>query len=196
MKLTTEMITQVIIFIIIFIIAIVFNACKGKDKKNVDEVIVQNSEVNPYFDLRNQAIKITSEQLKIKLDNDNDIYGIVMDWNMDDAIITVVAFKTGDASIYLSTGQVFIGGYAHEEVINAAKQFVIDGKKYISKAVKIEKTEPVKGNKIDFYFLTNSGKFYIEDDFVNIENNTSEYLKLFESGNKVITEYRLISDKK
>ncbi len=57
-------------------------------------------------------------QLQLQLENDNDIYGLVMDWNMGDAIVTVISFKTGDASVYLTTGQAFIGGYAHETVIS------------------------------------------------------------------------------
>jgi hypothetical protein len=139
---------------------------------------------------------VTPDQLQLQLDNDNDIYGIVMDWNMGDAIVTVVSFKTGDASVYLSTGQAFIGGYAHETVINAAKQFVIAGEKYFSKSTKTQNTEPTNEKKVDFYFLTKSGRYYIEDDFIKIENNTSDLLGLFEAGNQVITEYRLITDKK
>ena len=41
-----------------------------------------------------------------------------------------------------------------------------------------------------------SGKYYIEDDFEKIENKTSDLYGLFESANQVITEYRLITDKK
>jgi len=195
------MTTGLLIGLLILITSIVFYACKGrlqsndkeKQEDNVKETKVKD---NPYNGLRNQAINVTPDQLQIKLDNDKDIYGLVMDWNMGDAIVTVVSFKTGDASVYLSTGQAFIGGYAHETVINAAKRFVIDGEKYLSKATKTEKTEPTNETKVDFYFLTKSGKYYIEDNFEKIENKTSDLYGLFESANQVITEYRLITDKK
>ncbi len=195
-----KMTTGLLIGLFILIASIGLYACKGKiqgkekvnQNDNVKETKVKD---NPYPGLRNQAINVTPEQLQLQLDNDNDIYGLVMDWNMGDAIVTVISFKTGDASVYLSTGQAFIGGYAHETVINAAKQFVIEGEKYLSKATKTDNTEPTNENKVNFYFLTKSGKYYVEDDFGKIENETSELYGLFEAGNQVITEYRLISDK-
>ena len=193
------MTTGIIIGLIILITTLGFFACKGKNEekeKQVDEITETKVAENPYLKLRTQAIKVTPEQLQLQLENDTDIYGIVMDWNMGDAIVTVVSFKTGDASVYMSTGQAFIGGYAHETVINAAKQFVISGKKYFSKATKTDNSEPTKEQKVDFYFLTKSGRYYIEEDFKNIENNTSDLLGLFEAGNQVITEYRLKTDKK
>ena len=195
------MTTGLIIGLLILITSIGLYACKGKiqgkEKVNQEDNVKKTKvKDNPYLGLRNQAINVTPEQLQLQLDNDNDIYGLVMDWNMGDAIVTVVSFKTGDASVYLSTGQAFIGGYAHETVINAAKQFVAEGEKYLSKATKTDNTEPTNENKVDFYFLTKSGKYYIEDDFGKIENETSDFFGLFESANQVITEYRLITDKK
>jgi hypothetical protein len=196
-----KMTTGLIIGLLILITSIGLYACKGKiqgkEKVNQEDNVKKTKvKDNPYLGLRNQAINVTPEQLQLQLDNDNDIYGLVMDWNMGDAIVTVVSFKTGDASVYLSTGQAFIGGYAHETVINAAKQFVAEGEKYLSKATKTDNTEPTNENKVDFYFLTKSGKYYIEDDFGKIENETSDFFGLFESANQVITEYRLITDKK
>ena len=195
------MTTGLIIGLLILITSIGLYACKGKiqgkEKVNQEDNVTKTKvKDNPYPGLRNQAINVTPEQLQLQLDNDNDIYGLVMDWNMGDAIVTVISFKTGDASVYLSTGQAFIGGYAHETVINAAKQFVAEGEKYLSKATKTDNTEPTNENKVDFYFLTKSGKYYIEDDFGKIENETSDFFGLFESANQVITEYRLITDKK
>jgi hypothetical protein len=196
-----KMSAGIIIGLLILITSLGLFACKGKlqgkDKVKQEDKFKETTVAdNPYPDLRTQAMNVTPDQLQLQLDNDKDIYGIVMDWNMGDAIVTVVSFKTGDASVYMSTGQAFIGGYAHETIINAAKQFVIAGEKYFSKAIKTENTAPTNEKKVDFYFLTKSGRYYIEDDFTNIENNTSELLGLFEAGNQVITEYRLKTDKR
>jgi len=191
--------TGLIIVFLILITSFGLFACKGKiqrKEKVTQEDNVKKTKVkdNPYPGLRKLAMNVTPEQLQLQLENENDIYGIVMDWNRGHVIATVVALKTGDASLYLSTGQIFIGGYAHETVVNAAKQFVAEGEKYLQKAKKTDNTEPTKENKVDFYFLTKSGKYYIEDDLGNIENETSEFFELFMAGNKVITEYRMISE--
>jgi len=190
-----KMTTRLLIGLLILIASIGLYACKGVLQGN-DKVKETKLTDNPYLELRNQAFIITPEQLKLELDNDNDIYGIVMDWNMGNAIATVISFKTGDASVYLSTGQAFIGGYAHETIIDAAKQFVIVGEKYLSIATKTENKEPTNEKKVDFYFLTKSGRYFIEEDLVKIDNNTSDLLELFEAGNQVITEYRLMTEKK
>lgn len=186
--------------LVIIALIIVLYSCNRKSKTNENmqgETVKKTTlKENPYQGLRNQAISVTPEQLKLHLDKDNDLYGIIMDWNMGNSTVTVVSFKTGDASIYISTGQALIGGYAHQTVINAAKNFVSIGQKYVSKAVKSELNEPTKEKKVNFYFLTKSGKYYIEDDLELIENNKSKLTKLFTAGNNVIQEYRLIAEKK
>ncbi len=163
--------------------------------KGTANVTPSKSEYNPYTELRNIALNSTPEIFGLELENENDIYGIVMDWDMGDAVVTVVAFKTGDASIYISVGKAMIGGYAHEKITNAAKQFVTLGNKYLPKAVLTVNTE-VKAKKVSFYLLTKSGKYYLVDDVSNIEKNESEFQKLFNAGNHVITEYRLMIDMK
>jgi hypothetical protein len=195
------MTTGLIIGFLVLIISVGLIACRGKNKqeeKNVpnENVTKTNVKENPYPKLRTQAINVTADQLQLKIDNDKAVYGIAMDWNMGNAVVTVFSFTTGDASVYISTGQVFIGGYAHETVINAAKEFAGLGQKFVSKARITDKIEPTNESKVDFYLLTKSGKYYIEDDLSLIENGKSELSELFEAGNKVITEYRLIADKK
>ncbi len=190
-----KMTTALLIGLLIILTSVVLFACKGKinGKEKVRATKVAD---NPYPGLRSQAMNVTPGQLQIQLTNDNDIYGIVMDWNTGNAIVTVVSFNTGDASVYLSSGQAFIGGYTHETVVSAARQFVAAGEKYLSRATMAENTEPTNQKKVDFYLLTKSGKYYIEDDFSKIENRSSDLLELFDAANLVITEYRLINEKK
>jgi len=185
----------------LLIIIVLIGIYAFKSKHNGNEYLdqdVKKTKVtsNPYPGLRNQSINVTSAQLQLQLLNDFEIYGIVMDWNMDKAIVTVVAFKTGDASVYLSTGQAFIGGFSHKTVNEAAKQFVATGEKYLSKATKTENTKAANEKNVDFYLLTNSGKYYLEDSSAKIENNNSDLNGLFEAANRVITEYRLITQDK
>ncbi|RLE18699.1 MAG: hypothetical protein DRJ14_02985 [Acidobacteria bacterium] len=186
---------------VLLILAILIGAyaCNGNHKQtgnkhNGPKIRETTLNKNPYPGLRTQAINVTAEQLKLKLQNDNELYGIIMDWNMGDFILTVVSFKTGDASLYLSTGQAYIGGHSRETVHNAAINFISIGKQYLAKAIRTEKIEPAEGEKIDFYFLTRSGRYYVEDEFSRIEDSSSELLGLFKAGDRVITEYRLIDE--
>ncbi len=165
---------------------------------NADQVDTKKIKVqeNPYSGFRNQSLAVTPDQLELKLDSNRTIaYGIVMDWDIGKAVATVVSFQTGDASLYISAGQIHIGGYAHENIKNAALTFINEGQQYITKAkLTIETPMPDKGC-VRFYFLTNKGKYFLQDAVENIENEKSDLTNLFNLGNRVITEYRALEDK-
>lgn len=152
-------------------------------------------EENIYRELRDKALSTTAEQLKLNLDGDKPIvYGVVIDWNIGQANVTIVAFKTGDASIYLSTGQIYIGGYAHEKIRTAALDLIDEAQNNVTKAKITYYTEELDKNNVSFYFLTNKHTFNFRQTFESLVNNSSEWTKLFDLGNKVVAEYRKIVD--
>lgn len=158
---------------------------------------VHQTKENAFEGLRNMAFSVTPEQLQISLPTDKTVvYGVIMDWGMDGATATVVSYQTGDASMYLSSGGGVIGGGQHQNVNNAAKQFVNLAQTYLDKATKTETTGLPSTDQVKFYLLTNKGKFLGQDNMQNFENNSSEWLKLFEEGNKVLTELRMTTEKK
>ena len=164
--------TYIIISLIIisgFVLYLV--SCKSKTSSNTlsgtDTLSVDTSNRNkvdpnnnPYEDLRNLAFGATQEQIGVNISADETkIYGVIMDWDVGEGIATVVAFQSGDASVYLSSGGGVIGGSGHENVKTAAKRFVNEAQKYLAKT-KPTDTTPLPGkDMVNFYFLTNKGKF-------------------------------------
>lgn len=152
---------------------------------------------NAFEGLRNMAFSATPEQLQLSLPKDKTVvYGLIMDWGIDGATATIVSYQTGDASMYLSSGGGVIGGGQHQSVNTAAKQFVSSAQTYLDKAIKTETTDLPITDQVKFYFLTNKGKFVGQELIKNFENKSSEWLKLFEEGNKVLTELRISTEKK
>ena len=155
---------------------------------------------NPYEDLRLMALSATPEQLGLQLPSgETTVYGVVMDWGLAEGTATLVAFETGEASLYLSSGGGVIGGVGHETVQQAAKAFVQSAAAYLSRAglqgTAQTTATPLPGkDNVQFYFLTNKGKFVANEAFSNIEHNSSPLLNLFEAGNTVITEIRTVGD--
>ncbi len=146
---------------------------------------------NPYKDLRNLAFSATEEQIGVQLSSEQTkIYGVVMDWDLGEGTATLVAFLSGDASLYLSSGGGVIGGGGHESVKQSVSAFIEKAEKYLDKTTKTEKTPLPELDGVKFYFLTNKGKFVGQEKIQNFENNSSDWLDLFEEGNKVITEIR------
>ena len=186
-----------IIIGIILVAGIVFylTSCKNKSTSDSSNVKVHKVDENHFDKLRNMAFSVTPEQLGLSLPTDKIIvYGIVMDWGMSGAVATTISFQTGDASMYLSSGGAVIGGGKHQNVSNAAKQFVNLAQTYLDKAVKTETTDLPTTEEVRFYILTNKGVFFGKEQMSNFENQSSEWLGLFDEGNKVITELRVTTE--
>jgi hypothetical protein len=179
-------------------------SCKGQSTKTTDkqansdtgQVKTNELKENPYDGLRQMAFGVSTEQLGLTDLKAGDIYGVIMDWDLGEGIMTLITYKTGDASMYLSTGGGVIGGGQHENVNKASKQFVKLADKYLDKAVKTDLTPIPDKNCVRFYFLTTKGKYYAQEQMINFENKTSQWLDYFEEANKVITELRLTTEKK
>ena len=152
---------------------------------------------NPYADLRNMAFGATQKQIGVNIPVDETrIYGDIMDWDLGEGIATVVAFQSGDASVYLSSGGGVIGGSGHENVRTAAIRFVNEAQKYLANT-KPTDTTPLPGrDMVNFYFLTNKGKFVGQEAMTNFENGTSIWLELFNEANNLMSEVRMTTDSK
>lgn len=196
----------VIGFVIVGGLVFYLTSCQNKSKANYKQVQSDTDSANPkeyhtktntFNDLRAMAFSVTPEQLQLSLPADKTIvYGMIMDLEMSGATATIVSYQTGDASIYLSSGGGVIGGGQHQNVNSAARQFVSLGQAYLNKGAKTVETDLPTTGQVKFYFLTNKGKFVGQENMKNLENNSSEWLKLFEGGDKVLTELRITTEKK
>ena len=148
------------------------------------------TEQEMYFGLRSQALSLTPEQLHIKSLPDTEVYGVIMEWTMDDNLLTVVALKTGCASLYTSSGFGIIGGGdAYETVNQAAKTLVSDANNYLSRTTKNpEITNPEKGYN-HYYFLTKQGRYYKSVAISMLNDDTSDFTQLNKKTGYLINIY-------
>ena len=187
---------------LVFCLASCGNKSTANDKQTATDQTtttpkVHQTEENAFEGLRNMAFSATPEQLELSLPTDKTIvYGVIMDWEMGGATATTVSYQTGDASLYLSTGGGVIGGGQHQNVNSAAKQFVSLAQTFLDKTTKTETTALPSTDEVKFYLLTNKGVFVGQEQMKNFENNSSNWLKLFEEGNNVLTQLRLTTEKK
>ena len=152
---------------------------------------------NKYNDLRNIAFSVSADTLHLNLPADHTaVYGTIMDWDYEGVTVTVVAFETGDASLYLSSGQIFIGGHAHERIKKAAIDLVSGSQPYVSQTNKTSSTAGPDHDCVKFYFLTNHGTFVHQETVANVTQPANEWAQLFAKAQIVIAEYRQISQGK
>ncbi|NIM17589.1 MAG: hypothetical protein GTO45_36710 [Candidatus Aminicenantes bacterium] len=170
-----------------------FAACAGKkENAKVEEIKV----TDVYRKLRNQVFTISPQDIGIELKSKTQPWGILMEFGLPGAVVTLVTFGSGEASMYFSSGGGVLGGGEHETVRKAAKAFVAFSETYLEK-MKPGSTYPLpKDGNVKFLVLTGKGVFssqeFLETD---LRENKSKFSPLFHKGHQLITELRLISER-
>ena len=171
-----------------------FSACNSSSEESSDTITKTEIDDNPYADLRTMALDVTPDN--IGMENafvGSDVYGIIMDWNLGDGIATLVAFASGDASIYLSSGGAFMGAGAHAPVREAIDQYLAAGQNSLKYGIKAVETPLPSNNAVHFYFLTSEGKYSGQENMRKLENGSSEWALLFTEANLLMEEIRKVS---
>ncbi len=113
-----------------------------------------------YKGLRELALKISPEDFGLKRDGDGiTAYGVLMEFTLPKATVTLTSYSSGDASLYFSTGGGILGGIGHETVRNAARQFVSSAQTFLSKMKEVASFPLPPTGMTHFYVLTNHGLY-------------------------------------
>lgn len=145
------------------------------------------SRLEAYLKLRQLAFKTTPANLDITVSPDSqEPFGILIDLSLPQGNATIVAFISGDASFYTSTGGGVIGGIGHENVRNAARKFVNSSYKYLDKMIPTIAYPLPESGKVRFYILTPKNIFTYEADEPDFHKN--ELSLLYAQGHHLLTE--------
>jgi len=144
-----------------------------------------------YEGMRQLAVSITPQQLKLEIPPSHIlVYGVVMDWDMGEDMVTLLTYITGAANMYFRSGEGVIGGGKNKEAGEAAIELVIAARDYLERAVPVTTAEfPLKGC-IRFHFLTNQRMFAAQENWKFISDGSSPWLPLFEKASNVMTILR------
>lgn len=123
------------------------------------------------------------------------VYGVLMDWPIDEQTATVFSASDGAASLYTTSTFGIIGGQGHESVRTAAKKFVKAAGGFYDAATPTTDYPYPAADRVRFYLLTFDGVRVIDTDMASINNGTGKYAKLFGLGQDVLTELRQVSEK-
>jgi hypothetical protein len=123
------------------------------------------------------------------------VYGVLMDWPLDEVTATVFSASDGAASLYTTSTFGIIGGQGHESVRTAAKKFVKAADRFYDAATPTTEYPYPASDRVRFYLLTFDGVRVIDTDLASINNHTGKYAKLFGLAQDVLTELRQVSEK-
>ncbi len=124
------------------------------------------------------------------------IYGILMDWPIGEQTATVFSTSTGAGSLYARSTFGIIGGDGHQTVRTAAMNFGRGADRYFDAATPATEYPYPRADRVRLYFLTFDGVRVIDTDLASITNRTSKYAELFGLGQAVLTELRLVTEKR
>jgi hypothetical protein len=142
-----------------------------------------------YKTFREQAIHVTPLQLKLNIPNTESlVYGVVMDWDIGETLVTLAAYITGAASMYFSTGEGKAGGGKNPVVGEAAVDFVTTAQQFLDKAVPVTTIEAPGKGMIRFYFLTNHRVYMAQEPLAMYETSEAQLFELFQKGNNVVSQ--------
>lgn len=175
-----------IISIIIILIA-AFKYKLRKEKSEREKPNKESMELLLFEDLRINALRFKKSETN--LTDDNPLYGIVVDINNGEEIITLFTLREGSIEIYFSNG-----GYIfleREDNLIAAMEtvdyFKIAESVY-KNAIKTDQTELPSIYSTNFFFLTTDGRRIIIEDMQHIVENVSIIYELFDRANRIIRE--------
>lgn len=146
-------------------------------------------------ELRQSALTKRASEFGIPPSLDSGaVYCVVVDWPVDDQIVSVVSLSDGNASLYTTSTFGIIGGFAHERVQAAAIRLVEAGDALRKNAMPTTDYSYPKPNKIRFYTVTYDGVRVIEADRASVEGGSDKTSELFARAQDVVTELRLTTE--
>lgn len=147
-------------------------------------------------ELRMKMLTTAASEFGISQDKTpSRVYGVVLDWPLDDLVITVVSVSDGNASLYTTSTFGAIGGVGHESVRTAARRFVSVAEKYYADAISTSEYPYPKPGHVRIYLTCFDGVRVIDADLDSLQSGKDKYSDLWAEGQNVVTELRLIAEK-
>lgn len=184
------------VYILIFVLqagVIAYLVWRGKKDKTGKPQVASAAVVSNYETLRTEAFTVTPAHLRLGIpDSEVFVYGVIMDWNMGDTVVTLVTFITGAANMYLSSGGGVTAGGKNPSVGETAAELVNMAQSYLGRAIPVVEVSVPAKDMVRFYFLTNHHKHAVQDVISHFDDRSSPWLPLFEKANEVIVEMRAV----
>ena len=147
---------------------------------------------NHYAKLREHALNALPYMVNAGTDLPGDhVYGVLAEWPINGAVMTVTAFQNGDSSLYLSTGQMFIGGAGRPSIAAAAKRLVDEGQRMCGQAERTQDVSIARAGEWSFYLHTPNGRLRHVEPEPALQSGASPWSQVFSAAQELITQWRL-----
>jgi hypothetical protein len=145
-----------------------------------------------YTEMRNSALSYSARDLGVTpRPGETQVYGVVMDIDINGSTATVISYVSGDASLYLSNGGGTIGGIGRPPVAAAARALVAAvTPAHLGSATRVTSYPRPNRGETRFYLLTTQGVHMATRPTAALEAGTDAFAALFAGGHAVISGFR------
>lgn len=144
-----------------------------------------------YLALREVAFSTRSEDVEVKATpGQEEVYGVIVEFPDDGALVTVVGFASGDSSVYRSTGGGLIGGRREPLVAAAARSLVARAQIQLADLPLVKAYPTPALEHVTVYVLTTEGLRGVEKDRFQIEAATDPLNPLYAGAQKIVSEFQ------
>lgn len=124
-----------------------------------------------------------------------NVFGVLMEWLVDDVAVTVGAAVDGTTSVYTTRGMGLIGGYADEVLNPAARAFAVAAGKFFDEAAPVSEFPFPEADRVQFYLRTFQGVRRFDASRESIVGGQDPYSGLYDLGWAVLVRYLHLAGK-
>jgi hypothetical protein len=125
------------------------------------------------------------------------VFGVVMDLSIAGGhTATVVSMLDGHASLYTTSTFGVLGGIGHESVRTASRKFVSLAQSHYEAADPTTEYAYPVADHVRFYLLGFEGVRVIDAEISTVEKRNDKHSSMWIAGQGVLTELRLLTEKK
>lgn len=142
-----------------------------------------------YQRLRSEALGVTAEDLDLPQDWLGKPYGVILEKGAKQGTLTLVAFATGAANLFLSRGGGVIGKPSHVHVVVQAKRLVKLAAQHVGEFEAASTLPPPPFGQARFYLLTASGVVTAAESTQALASGQSPLSPLFNVAEELLSEF-------
>ncbi|HZZ69196.1 MAG TPA: hypothetical protein VFE18_13570 [Phenylobacterium sp.] len=143
-----------------------------------------------YLALREVAFSTKPEDVEIQAKPGvEQVYGVIVEFHASGGTSTVVAFGSGDASIYRSNGGGKIGGRREPVVADAARALVALAQIQLTDLPKVTQYPPPAPDHVTVYLLTTAGLRGVEKDQIDIAAADDRLNPLYAGAQQIVSAF-------
>jgi hypothetical protein len=137
----------------------------------------ENETSSRYRELRQQMLNLKPQDIGVTLDNDNQVFGAVVDMPINDNIATLICCIGGTVSLYYSNGGGMIGiGDRYEEVRKAGGSFLYSVGQILQYFKIVDNFSLPISKNTSVYLLTKEKIYKMEFNMDNL-NSSEEHIQ-------------------